>query len=247
VIWYLVTYLWLVLLSPILLRLYRRARLAAIVAPVAVLLVLSVHPVWPANPNYQEVATSILTYAACWTLGFAHRDGSLRRIPGLLVTVLGAALVTAGLAWSWQHPDAGGIKEIPVAYAIYNAGFVLVLLRWSPVIRRSFADNWIALINARAVTIYLWNNVAIALCYPVGDALEVWRLGRFFEIGYVVVALALLADAVLIFGWVEDLAARKSPRFLPWPSRTPVPVRPDPPRGTASGVSSGRAVAPARR
>ncbi|MEU4688855.1 acyltransferase [Actinoplanes sp. NPDC023714] len=232
VLWYLVTYLWLVALSPIMLGIYRRARLVAIVAPVAVLPALSIRPIWPANENYREVATNILMYATCWMLGFAHRDGTLRRIPGLLVTVLGAASVVAGLAWSLQHPDAGGIKEIPVAYAVYNAGFVLVLLRWSPSMtwlrRRRFADGWVTLINARAVTIYLWNNVAIALCFPVGDALEVWRLGRFFEVGYVVVALALLANAVLFLGWVEDLAARKRVRFLPWPAITEETASPQP-------------------
>ncbi|BBH69027.1 integral membrane transferase [Actinoplanes sp. OR16] len=271
VLWYLVTYLWLVTLSPILLWLYRRMRLVAIVAPVVVLLVLSVHPIWPANENYQEVATNILMYASCWMLGFAHRDGSLKRIPGLLVTVLAAVLVTAGLAWSWQHPDAGGIKEIPVAYAVYNAGFVLFLLRWSPsmewLTKRRFLDGWVTLINARAVTIYLWNNVAIALCFPVGDALEVWRLGGLFEIGYVVVALALLVNAVLFFGWVEDVAARKRARFLPWPVGStepvagepaksqpdltatvvaPMPLRPVPARATAPGAPHGRAAVPVR-
>ena len=181
-------------------------------------------------------------FAACWVLGFAHRDGSLRKVPAWLVTVLAAACVTGGLFWSETHPDAGGLKYLPVAYAFYNMGFVLALLRWQPrmgwLTRRPGLDKWVSLINARAVTIYLWNNVAIALCYPIGDALQVWRLGRFFEIGYVVVALALLANAVLLFGWVEDLAARRRLRFLPWPSsasrenrragsltgRSPVPV-----------------------
>ncbi|MEU8240798.1 acyltransferase [Actinoplanes missouriensis] len=269
VLWYLVTYLWLVALSPIMIWLYRKARLAAIVAPIVVLLALSIHPIWPANENYQEVATNILMYASCWMIGFAHRDGSLKKIPGLLVTVLGAALVTGGLAWSWAHPDAGGIKEIPVAYAVYNAGFVLFLLRWSPgmtwLTKRRGLDGWVTMINARAVTIYLWNNIAIALCYPVGDALEVWRLGKFFEIGYVTIALVLLVNAVLIFGWVEDRAARKRLRFVPWPvpaavtgataARSkpdltatvvaPMPLQPVSPRQTRPGAPSGRAAVPA--
>jgi hypothetical protein len=40
--------------------------------------------------------------------------------------------------------------------------------------------------------------------------LQVWRLGKFFEMGYVVIAFALLANAVLIFVRVEDVAARSS-------------------------------------
>ncbi|WP_433832043.1 acyltransferase family protein [Actinoplanes sp. CA-015351] len=271
VLWYLATYLWLVALSPVMLWMYRKARLLTIVAPIAVLVVLAIHPIWPSNDNFEEVATNIGMYAACWMLGFAHRDGSLRKIPGLLVTVLGVTLVTAGLAWSWAHPDAGGIKEIPVAYAVYSAGFVMFLLRWKPnmewLTKRRGLDKWVTMINARAVTIYLWNNVAIALCYPVGDALEVWRLGKFFEVGYVVIALALLVNAVLIFGWVEDLAARKKLRFLPWPASpgpaeagptvtqepasskpdltatvvAPMPLQPVPARQTSPGAPSGRA------
>lgn len=221
VLWYLVTYLWLVALSPVLLWLYRRARLLTILLPIAAMAVLTAYPIWPGDA-VQEVVTDVLVFAACWILGFAHRDGTLRRVPAWLVAPLAVACVAGALYWSHTHPDAGGVKYIPVAYAFYNAGFVLALLRWKPrmdwLTRRGGLDKWVTLINARAVTIYLWNNVAIALCYPVGDALQVWRLGKFFEIGYVVIALALLANAVLLFGWVEDLAARRRLRFLPWPS-----------------------------
>ncbi len=235
VLWYLVTYLWLVALSPVMLWVYRRARLVTIVAPIVALLAMPLIPV----DAVQEVGTDLLTFAACWMLGFAHRDGSLRRIPGFLVAILGASFVAGGLAWSHMHPDAGGIKYIPIAYAVYNAGFVIVLLRWRPrmewLIKRTGLDSWVSLINSRAVTIYLWNNVAIALCYPVGDALEVWRFGKYFEVGYVTIALALLANAVLIFGWVEDLAARRRLRFLPWPSRPVREVTAQPVPGPAGG------------
>jgi hypothetical protein len=223
VLWYLVTYLWLVALSPVLIWSYRRARLVTILLPIVLLAVLTAYPILP--DAMLEVATDLLVFAACWIVGFAHRDGSLRRVPAWLVVVLAAACVTGGLYWSSTHPDAGGLKYIPVAYALYNVGFVLALLRWRPrmawLARRPGIDRWISLINARAVTIYLWNNVAIALCFPVGDALQVWRLGKFFEIGYVAIALVLLANAVLILGWVEDLAARRRLRFLPWPSTPP--------------------------
>ena len=221
VLWYLVTYLWLVLLSPVMLWLYRRARLVTALLPIAAMAVLTVWPVWPADA-IEEVGTDLLVFAACWIIGFAHRDGTLRRIPAAVVIPLAAACVGGSLYWSHTHPDAGGLKYIPVAYAVYNIGFVLFLLRWSPAMgwlsRRPGLTKWVSLINARAVTIYLWNNVAIALCYPVGDALQVWRLGKFFEVGYVLIALGLLCNAVLIFGWVEDVAARRKPRFLPWPT-----------------------------
>jgi peptidoglycan/LPS O-acetylase OafA/YrhL len=236
VLWYLVTYLWLVLLSPILLRLYRKARLVTILLPVAAMAALTVWPVWPGDA-VQEVVTDVLVFAACWIIGFAHRDGTLRRVPAPIVIPLAVACVAGTVYWSHTHPDAGGLKYIPVAYAVYNIGFVLALLRWNPSLtwlsRRPALTKWVSLINARAVTIYLWNNIAIALCYPLGDAVEVWRLGRFFEVGYALTALAVLCNAVLLFGWVEDLAARRKPRFLPWPAPEPRPVPAPPPARAA--------------
>ena len=72
------------------------------------------------------------------------------------------------------------------------------------------------LLNARAVTIYLWHNIAIALSFPVGDYLQVWRVGdTLIMAGYFAVALVLLAVAVAALGWVEDLAARRRVRLLP--------------------------------
>jgi peptidoglycan-N-acetylglucosamine deacetylase len=67
-------------------------------------------------------------------------------------------------------------------------------------------------LNARAVTVYLWHNVAIALAFPLGDALGAWRLG---DAGYFGVALVLLTLAAGGLGWVEDLAARRRPALLP--------------------------------
>ncbi|MBM2619790.1 acyltransferase [Actinoplanes sp. LDG1-06] len=195
VLWYLVTYFWLVLLSPLMLWLYRRARPAAILLPLALLVFHH---------------SDLLMYAPCWILGFAHRDGSLRRVPAWLVTLLAVGCVGGGLAYA--HVTSTTLPDTFIPYAVYQLGFVLVLLRGRPSVP---ASRWVSLVNARAVTIYLWNNVAIALCFPVGDVFEAWRLG---QAGYALIALALLANAVLLFGWVEDVAARRRPRFLPWPS-----------------------------
>ncbi len=215
VLWYLVTYLWLVALSPVLLWLYRRARRLTLVAPILLLAALTIRPVWPA-PAIQEVGTDVLLYAACWILGFAHRDGSLRRVPSWLVTALALACVAGAL--SYAHLSSEPVQDLDVAYAVYQLGFVLVLLRWRPrldwLTERPALGQWVSLLNSRAVTIYLWNNVAIALCFPVGDVFEAWRIG---PTGYALVALVLLGNAVLLFGWVEDLAARRPLRFLPWP------------------------------
>src|SRR3954452_9872416 len=76
VLWYLVTYLWLVLLSPVLLWLYRQWNLPTVLLPLFGLLMLVAYP----NSFGQSttwVLQNILTFGSCWVLGMAHRQGDL--------------------------------------------------------------------------------------------------------------------------------------------------------------------------
>jgi peptidoglycan/LPS O-acetylase OafA/YrhL len=224
VLWYLVTYLWLVLLSPVALLAYRRWPLRTLCFPLLLLLALQWGPL--ANvlgDTAGTVATNVATYGACWLVGFAHRDGALARVhPGVLVPVALACL-GAGAGWAFTHQVADGgydLNGIPLGQAFYSLGFVLLAMRWTPAMawlrRVRPLDQLVTLLNARAVTVYLWHNPAIAVSFVVGDALHVWVLGdRYDNWGYLVVALGLLLVPLLAFGWVEDVAARRRPRLLP--------------------------------
>jgi peptidoglycan/LPS O-acetylase OafA/YrhL len=217
VLWYLVTYLWLVLLSPVLLLLYRRARLATALLPLAGLALLVAHPMGG------TAVQNVLAYASCWVLGMAHREGDLGRLRVPLVLGLAGACVAGSLAWAFAHRDGDGVDLTgrPLAYAIYSIGFVLALLRWSP--RPSWGQGFVAMVNNRAVTIYLWHNVAITLAVALFDPLKLWRIpGQVWQdaAGFGL-ALAMLAVAVLALGWVEDLAARRRPRVSPFVRSTP--------------------------
>ena len=219
--WYLTTYLWLVILSPAALWLYRRARLVTVVLPLAALAALEALP-WFLSNAAGSVVTDLLTFAACWVLGFAHRDGDLQRVPMLVILVVSAACTTAGIVWTVTHPGEDGVDlaAVPLAYGVYSVGFVLLLLRFRPPMgwleRNRILDAAVNLLNARAVTIYLWHNIAIALSFPVGDYVQVWRVGdALIMAGYFGVALVLLAVLVAMLGWVEDVAARRRVRLLP--------------------------------
>ena len=221
VLWYLVTYLWLVLLSPLLLTAYRKARLATVLAPLVLLPIFDVAP-WPFGDRSASVIEDVLTFAACWILGFAHRDGDLRRVRFPVILAISVVATFGAIGWVVTHPGEDGIDlaQTPPAYAVYSIGFVLVLLRLAPrmdwLTRRHRADAAVTLLNSRAVTIYLWHNVAITAAFPLGDLLRVWTFGDVVaEVGYTAIALWLLVLIVLHVGWVEDLAARRRPRLVP--------------------------------
>jgi peptidoglycan/LPS O-acetylase OafA/YrhL len=219
VLWYLVTYLWFVLLSPFLLRLYRRMRLVTVIAPLVLL------AVWDGlsmdnGGRAASAITDLLTFAACWVIGFAHREGDLRKIRLSAVAPVAVACAALGVLWTARHGGVEGIEDSPIGYGLYSLGFTLLLMRWSPLMawltRRPSLNGLVNFCNARAVTIFLWNNVAIALCFVVWDRVGVELSPTAETAAQFGVALALIAVFVALFGWVEDVAARRPVRVLPW-------------------------------
>ncbi|MFE6287904.1 acyltransferase [Streptomyces sp. NPDC057877] len=231
VVWYLRTYLWLVLLSPPLLWLLRRA-------PVPVLL-LSLVPVlvftyvwWPPDGRLGTGLWDLATYLFCWLLGFAHRDGVLRRLRPFAVVVLSLAALGYGGWYALTHQaEYGGTYDLddnPLAQAFWSAGFVTPLIYAKARLGTGLAglarfrrlDRIVAVLNARAVTVYLWHEIALILAVPLID--RFWRVPAFeahlplesqwFLFG---VAWVLIGVFVLLCGWVEDVAARRAPRLVP--------------------------------
>ncbi|MFI5495960.1 acyltransferase [Actinoplanes sp. NPDC051859] len=227
VLWYLATYLWLVLLSPVLLRLYRRQRVLTILLPLIVLAALHSEKIADGNNAVQTVGY-VLTFLPCWLLGFAHRDGDLRKLRPAVVAGVAVGCAALGLGWVVEHPGPGGLDLVPfpLAHALYSMGFVLALLRLNPSLawlgRMPLVQKLVAALNNRAVTIYLWHNVVITVAILIGDRLGLWDLGRgaLVYFGFTCIALSLLTATVFGLGWVEDLAARRRPRLRPWPVRS---------------------------
>ena len=91
---------------------------------------------------------------------------------------------------------------------------VLVALRVSPSLRLldrvPALNRLVTVLNSRAVTVYLWHNVAIYLAAPL---VSWW--GEYSRVEHFTLAVLLTAGAVFLFGWVEDVAARRRIQFLP--------------------------------
>jgi peptidoglycan/LPS O-acetylase OafA/YrhL len=216
--WYLRDFLWLVLLSPLLLPLFRRFPLPTVLTPYAALAVITVGGFTP-----PVVLRDLTLYGGAWVLGFAHHDGMLKRRRWWLI----AALAAAGAGWGLTHPGPRGLdlNDIPLANALWSAAFVLALLSISPPVRE---HRLLTVLNARALTIYLWHvpflvalsRLAMWSGLPIFGWVGItWRLAAL---------TALLAIAVLAVGWVEDWAAGRRPRLVPGVPRRRVPVSPAP-------------------
>ena len=92
-------------------------------------------------------------------------------------------------------------------------------------------DGFVSMVNNRAVTIYLWHNVAITIAVVLFDPLKLWEIPTQFleDATDFSIAVVLIIVAVLSLGWVEDIAARRKPRLSPFPRKkrraAPVPPR----------------------
>jgi peptidoglycan/LPS O-acetylase OafA/YrhL len=226
--WYIRAYFWFLLLSPALLFLFRRwpRRTMSVPLTIAVLSGVGVFGFdLQGETQSSAIMATMATFGACWLVGFAHHDGLLRNLSLRWVVPVSVSLILVGAWWTATRRD-WELGDDTLGQALYCFGFVLLLLRFYPSFawlqRRPFLDKLITVINHRAMTIYLWSTVAIFLAG--GAAASPWTPAVFqvtdaaFTLSTFALTWVLLGVAVLAFGWVEDIAARRPPRLNPWPS-----------------------------
>ncbi|MFI7540473.1 acyltransferase family protein [Actinoplanes sp. NPDC049599] len=241
--WYIRAYLWFVLLSPLLYLAYKKIGWAAVAAPIVGIAVLDKTGFTLPFGRADAAMWDFATYGACWIAGFAHHDGRLARIRPGLVVAASAILGLAALYWLRGHADDAGwdLNDVSESQALWSLAFVLLALRWQPdtswLERNPRVNGAVNLLNARAVTIYLWHNIAIAAIWPVLTVLTLDDLGDLDGPTDLIASLALTAAAVLAFGWVEDLAARRRPALWPTGGGGPRKVDPAPATGADEPAS----------
>ncbi|MEU8521609.1 acyltransferase [Streptomyces sp. NBC_01216] len=229
--WYLRAYLWFVLASPLLLWAFRRVPWATLLAPLALTAVVGTGLVTiPGETG--EAVKDFAVYGACWVLGFAHHDGLLKRIPRYAAVSWAFLAMAFGLWWASGHLGSEGwdLNEIPLAQAMWSFGFVVILLQYAPSWQElpgglAKWDKLVTLSNNRAVTIYLWHNLLVGVAELIVNQgyrlpfLDSDRGNAALDASYMlwsfVVTWPLIALAVLAFGWIEDIAARRRPRLWP--------------------------------
>lgn len=223
--WYLRAYLWVLLLVPLLgLLAGRLGRTLPVLAVAVGALELADRadvPVIGAGTT-GVLLGDIVTYGGFVVLGMAYRRHGGVRLPA---RALGAAAVVAGAAIAAYIaavglPD-GGVNDSYVAVALTGAAWLLAAGAAEAPIRRLAERQSIrrvtGMVTRRAVTLYLWHPAAIVLAYAVVDGWDRFPKTSLVHHGptpaVLVVALALASTAVAAaaLGWVEDLAARRSP------------------------------------
>ena len=130
-IWYIRSYLWFILLSPLLLWAFRRWPVPSLLLPFFVLVALVA-----TGNGAGGMVRDFFLYAPMWMLGFAHHDGTLRRLSHRVLWPLAGVLGAAGLALLYHAPGPRGydLNDAPIADALWSTAFLLVLLTRAPAV-----------------------------------------------------------------------------------------------------------------
>jgi CubicO group peptidase (beta-lactamase class C family)/peptidoglycan/LPS O-acetylase OafA/YrhL len=248
--WYVRTVVWLLLAGPLLLRAVRarpRLTFAVLVAAVFALdLLARSSTVIAVGHRVVWGAGDLALYAVFLVAGFLHRDGALRQVTrrGWLVVAVVAGLAAAG--WRLTQPVPLGVvnNSHPLHLFVGTGWLALALALQQPLARlgtRPVAGRLVRAIGARSLTIYLWHTAAIILAANVLDATGIDGATA-HPVALAVLTVAGILIAVHLFGWIEDLAARRAPRGTRPPLR--VLSRPALALATAAAVTGVVVVAP---
>ncbi len=209
--WYIHTHLFFALLGPLLFLLYRRwFRTACVVLGI----------IWAldavANQGYANTYTFMLFFIA----GFAFTDGRLlgpsrkaMRWTAVITGVMGVALAPLGTSYN--------INLWAPSLLLVGAAWVAGCIGWRDELEKlavtSLVRPVIQFANRRSLTIYIWSLLGVYLSrtlMPVEGSLP--RLSA-IAIGSLIVTWVFTLLACAAFGWMEDLAAKRSPEL--WPNR----------------------------
>ncbi|GAA3773211.1 acyltransferase [Plantactinospora mayteni] len=243
VVWYLRDYLWFVLVSPLARWLFRRWPVPTLLAPYLLLGVVEF-----GYPDAPGPLRDFGLYFGAWLLGFAQHDGLLRRISRRLLVAIAVPVGAAGLAWILTHQGPRGydLNDVPLGNALWSVAFIMLVFglapsavawvdRWAPL------DRAVTVLNSRALTVYLWHMPFVISLNGLLSGLGLAHSSALGLAARLAAVAVLVAVAVALFGWVEDLAARRPPCMLPGGTvRAPAgvaapPVREAPARSTPAG------------
>ncbi len=223
--WFVPAYLWLALIGPPLLWCFRKWPLRTAALPVLGL-ALALSGTWSPSSRVGEVLLTFALFGGYWLIGFAYHDNRLQRMSWTSVIILSSILMSAGLVGTLRAGDvtAASLAGLPVANSLWGAGAVILLLRLNVQPSARPHSTWVrtalAGVQGRALTIFLWSfpafSISAALLVRYGSSPQSNTAAIAQRTA---VALGLIMVAVLLLGWLEDLAIGRSPRLNPFATR----------------------------
>jgi hypothetical protein len=163
----------------------------------------------------------VIYYVACWVLGYHHHDGELvgvlRRNWRRICVVSGP--VGAGLFLAYEPSAEWSLTSARLAItgATLLGVFWLTLAlalqhRIEPYLTRTVVPAVVHWFSQRSLTIYMWHMAAIYAAIRLGlPGTGTWP-------GILAWCVPLTVLAVVVVGWAEDVAARRSPTLWPRPA-----------------------------
>ena len=264
--WYLRTVVWLLLAAPLLLRALRRWPALTLLVPVAAVfwldLVTREAGALPVSHRLAWGAGDLALYSVFLMAGFLHRDGALRAVTRRAWVLVALLCAIGAVAWRVTQPvPLGVVNNSHPLHLFVGAGWLALALAAQLPLARLGASRLvrgpIRAVGARALTIYLWHTAAIIVAVNVLEARDV-RGAVAYPVALAVLTAIGILVAVHLFGWIENLAARRrrAPAATPAVRRSGRVARPAvaalalaalacaaliPPRGTPGGVSDAAA------
>ena len=222
--WFLTTFLWVIVLAPLTFAIYKRFRLWSLLVHTSVFAAL----VWCDKRGVfvvREELYNVAMFGWFFQLGYAYSDATLQRLRRGRLFAAGVALFVMGWLVA-ERIEPVWRKAVKEMYASQSAHFLVgaawmlgVLALQRPI------GAWLAgrrlrvldVVTQRTYTLFVWgpaaNAVAMAASRRIGGANGNLPI-------YLFVSALMLTGMVLAFGWIEDLASKRSPQVFPRVART---------------------------
>lgn len=213
--WFLACFLWLILLAPLLVWLFRRGRWALLAGSAALLVGVPYLHLHTDVTIYPEMSALAL-FGFFFVLGFFYTDGTLvggvvpGRPRGLFDGWRGVAIglllfAATWAAWEFDKPIA--VHDSGLVHGLLGLGWLSLMLAARPWLSRLAVrlQRPIGALTKRTLTIYLYGWPTAALAEFIVDGNGWGGVGG--TLLYLAIAVGALVLCVKVFGPLEDVAA----------------------------------------
>jgi CubicO group peptidase (beta-lactamase class C family)/peptidoglycan/LPS O-acetylase OafA/YrhL len=222
--WYLRTLLWVFLLAPLIIAAVRRRPVVTVTGAMALVIGLELVDrtgTWrPAfAPNLVWQLGDVVLYGLFFGIGVLARDGVFAAISRRQwVAVAAVAAVAASGWWLLQPVPEGIVNNSHPMHLFVGVAWLALAMASANQLRRvsdhQLSSPVVRFLSRRSLTVYLWHTTVIVAA--------LWFVNRatslppgLWTATYLVLVVTGTLVATNVFGWVEDLAARRAPRLWP--------------------------------